>query len=87
MTLIYKYQGKQQTIEEMIKNNPYIEDVWNECIQEENKFWNNITIDILIIETSEAFEEVMAMNNEEMPVFIKNDDKPFDLNVLLDTLR
>ena len=87
MTLIYKYQGKEQTIEEMIKNNPYIEDVWNECIREEKKFWKDITIDILIIETSEAFEEVMAMNNEEMPVFIKNDDKPFDLNVLLNTLR
>lgn len=87
MTLIYKYQGKQQTIEEMIKNNPYIKDVWNECLREENKFWGNITINDLIIETSEAFEEEIAIDDEETPVFIKNDDKPFDLNVLLDTLR
>ena len=87
MTLIYEYQGKQQSIEEIVKSHPIIEDTWNNCIKDEYKFWKQIAIDDLIIEASEVFEEEMAIHNEEMPVFIKNDDKPFDLNILLDVLR
>lgn len=87
MTLIYQYQGKKQSIEEIIQSSPIIADTWNNCIKDEYKFWKNITIDDLIIETSEAFEEEMAIHNEEIPIFLRNDDKPFDLNVLLNALR
>lgn len=87
MTLIYKYQGKEQTIEEIVQSHPVIEKTWNDCAKEEYKFWGGIRISDLIVEISEAFEEEMALHDEELPIFIKNDSKPFDLNVLLNALR
>ena len=82
MTLIYKYKGKKYTIEQLIAQFPNFKEIWDDCLIDEYKFWDNITLDDLIVETSEAFEESISEIE-----YIDVDDKKFDYNILFDKLR
>lgn len=62
------------------------QELWDKIIQDEYKFWNDITMDNLIIEASDVFEE--TMNEKRWYIeFIKDNKEPFDYNILLNGLR
>lgn len=83
MTLIYQYKGKKCTIEQLIAQFPKFKEIWDDCLIDEYKFWGKITLDDLIVETSEVFEESIS----EKIKYTDNDNKNFDYNILLDKLR
>ena len=82
MTLIYQYKGKKYTIEQLIAQFSNFKKIWDDCLIEEYKFWGKITLDDLIVETSEAFEESISEIE-----YIDTDSKNFDYNILFDKLR
>ena len=85
MTLIYKWNNKEYTLEYFIKTYNF-KKIWDELITDEYNFWGKISLDDLILETSEAFEEIMHEKRWYIE-FVKNDGNKFDYNLLLDALR
>lgn len=82
MTLIYQYKDKKYTIEQLIAQFPNFKEIWDDSLIDEYKFWGKITLDDLIVETSEVFEESVFEIE-----YIDTDDKKFDYNILFDKLR
>lgn len=74
------------TLEEIVK---LFQDLWDSIITDEYLFWIDFecSLDEIIIEASEAFEEVLAMDYIENVEFIENNDEKFDLNLLLNPVR
>ena len=85
MTLIYEYKGKKYTIEELIEKNPTIKKVWNESIIDEKMFWKNLDIEDLIVETSDAVEEILLDYGIEIE-FIENDCVEYDIELLTEAI-
>lgn len=85
MTLIYRWNKREMSLEYFIQEYNF-QELWDKIIQDEYKFWNNITMDNLIIEASDVFEE--TMNEKRWYIeFVKDNKEPFDYNILLNGLR
>ena len=87
MTYIYSFNKKRYTLEALLTEFPIIKKVWNECMEEEYEFWKNISLNDLIAETSELFEETLAVEEDIFINFVHTNTEPFDYNVLFDILR
>ena len=86
MSLIYRWNNKEFRLEYFIKHF-HFEDIWGEIIKKEYDFWcPKITLDDLIIEASEEFEEIMWEKRWYIE-FIHNDKNKMDYNLLLNALR
>lgn len=82
MTLIYEYNGKRCTLEQLIKKFPML---WEIHLRQEYKFWKHIYFEDLIIETSDSFEEELQMEDFDIE-FIETNDEDFDLNIIFKPL-
>lgn len=85
MTLIYEWNHCTMSLEHFITQYNF-QTLWNELLKEEYKFWKDITLDDLIVETSDVFEETLWEQKWDIK-FKNTDDNPFDYNILLDGLR
>lgn len=85
MTLIYLFNEKEYTLEQLIEKFP---EIWESSLKREYEFqystFENL-FENLIIEASDEFEEeLLAL--EHYVDFKRVDDEDFDLNVLLKPL-
>lgn len=78
MTFVYKMNGKEITLEEMVKEH---NELWDNCMKRNYLTFKGSCLLDIIGETSDEFEE--CLSDENKVIFIKNDDKGFDLNLLL----
>lgn len=85
MTLLYKWNNHIYSLEYFITHFNF-QKIWGEILIDEYISWNNISLDDLIIETSEVFEEVMHEKRWYIE-FVRTDTNKFDYNILLDALR
>ena len=80
MTLIYEYENKRWTIEELAQK---FEDLWNESIIGDYKVFHGSSLECIIIEASDNFEEILFLDKKIVIEYIETNDEPFDLNILL----
>lgn len=80
MTLIYEYENKRWTIEELAQK---FRDIWDYSVIDDYKVFHGSSLGDIIIEASENFEEVLLMEKNIEIEYIENDNEPFDLNILL----
>lgn len=81
VTLIYEYNNKECTLEDLINRFPSL---WAKCLKREYDFWACNFRD-LIIETSDEFEEILQIEGENLK-FKFTSEKDFDLNIIFQPL-
>lgn len=89
MTLLYDWNGYRYTLEQLVDYNDETKKLWDNLLPKEHKFWVQhgvISLDEVIIETSDAFEEELILLGYNIE-FIKPNDESFNFNLLLDGLR
>ena len=83
MTLIYKYNDKKYTLEELAI---MFYDKWSTAIKEDYNTFHGSCLSDIIIEASDNFEEILLIEDDICIEYITSLDNEFDLNTLLTPL-
>ena len=90
MTLMYRWNNMEYSLEYLIKGYSYLfREKWRKALLDEYKFnvkrGNPILLSELISEATESFEDLCQEDNL-MIEFVKNDDSKMDFNILLEPI-
>ena len=86
ITLIYKFNNKKYTLEQLISYNKQTQEIWRSIIIDELNYWDSFFLDDLIWQASCEFQD--ELYELKYDVFFTNmNNEKYDYNAILDALR